>query len=437
MESSRLRLLLTIAIALLASELRAQTPDAETLKAAGIRTITSKHLTLYTDLPSTPGIDELPKVFDLAIPQWAEFFKADVERLSTWHVVACVMKDSNRFEEYRLMPRELPPFLHGLQRYDKVWVREQPNDYYRRHLLLHEGTHAVMNRIFGRVGPVWYREGIAEMLGTHSYRDGKLQLNIFPEDRKQVEYWGRIKIIRDDIRKNGTRQIDQIVDLPTRAFLSSDSYAWSWALQTLLHRRPEYLPICDALREEMHRSTRGVTRVFSREFQKQRAKFDLDWNLFIQHLDYGYDFSKEAIVFSPNAVELANDVVTVTVDAAKPWQATGLLVPADISVEFAAKGRYQVAVDSKANGAKPWMCEPQGVTIEYYQGRPLGQLLAAVVPQDASSTDSRFDPVAVGRRAKMTTKTGGQLFLRINERADRLGDNVGEITVRIRRSPVK
>ena len=30
MESSRLRLLLTIAIALLASELRAQTPDAET-----------------------------------------------------------------------------------------------------------------------------------------------------------------------------------------------------------------------------------------------------------------------------------------------------------------------------------------------------------------------------------------------------------------------
>ena len=436
MESSR-RLLLTIAIVLLSCELFAQPVDVEALKAAGIRTLESKHLTLYTDLPPTPEVDELPKVFDLAIPQWAEFFQADAKRLATWHVTACVMKDSNRFEEYQLMPRKLPPFLHGLQRFDDIWVHEQPGAYYRRHLLLHEGTHAVMNRIFGRVGPVWYREGIAEMLGTHSYKDGKLRLNIFPADRKQVEYWGRIKIIRDDIRKNGTRQIDQIVDLPTRAFLSSDSYAWSWALQTLLHRRAEYAPICDALRKEMYRSERGVTRVFSREFQKHRSQLDLDWNLFIQHLDYGYDFSRETIVFSPTVEELTNEISTITVDSAKPWQATGLLIPANTTIEFAARGRYQVAVEPKADGAKAWMCEPQGVTIEYYQGRPLGQLLAAIVPQDASSKDSRFDPEVVGRRAKMTTKTGGQLFLRINERADRLGDNVGEITVRIRRAPAK
>ncbi len=436
MESSR-RLLLTIAIVLLSCELFAQPVDVEALKAAGIRTLESKHLTLYTDLPPTPEVDELPKVFDLAIPQWAEFFQADAKRLATWHVTACVMKDSNRFEEYQLMPRKLPPFLHGLQRFDDIWVHEQPGAYYRRHLLLHEGTHAVMNRIFGRVGPVWYREGIAEMLGTHSYKDGKLRLNIFPADRKQVEYWGRIKIIRDDIRKNGTRQIDQIVDLPTRAFLSSDSYAWSWALQTLLHRRAEYAPICDALRKEMYRSERGVTRVFSREFQKHRSQLDLDWNLFIQHLDYGYDFSRETIVFSPTVEELTNEISTITVDSAKPWQATGLLIPANTTIEFAARGRYQVAVEPKADGAKAWMCEPQGVTIEYYQGRPLGQLLAAVVPQDASSQDSRFEPQVVGRRAKLTTKTGGQLFFRINERADRLGDNVGEITVRIRRAPAK
>lgn len=437
MEPSRIRLLLTIAIALLAGELFAQTPDRATLEAAGIRTLKSKHLTLYTDLPSAPGVDELPRVFDLAIPLWAKFFQADVDQLKDWHVVACVMRDSERFEEYRLMPRHLPPFLHGLQHFDKIWVHEQPGPYYRRHLLLHEGTHAVMNRIFGRVGPVWYREGIAEMVGTHSYSDGKLELNIFPKDRKQVEYWGRIKIIRDDIKKRGVRQIDQIVDLPTRAFLSSDSYAWSWALQTLLHRRPEYAPICDALREEMYRSERGVTRVFSREFQKQRARLDLDWNLFIDHLDYGYDFTKEGIVFAPKTVELTTDVTTVSVDTKKAWQATGLLVPPDATIEFAANGRYQVAVDSVADGGKPWMCEPQGVTIEYYQGRPLGQLLAAIVPQDASSEDSRFDTTVVGRRAKMATKNGGQLFLRINERADRLSDNVGEITVRIRRAPGK
>jgi hypothetical protein len=37
----------------------------------------------------------------------------------------------------------------------------------------------------------------------------------------------------------------------------------------------------------------------------------------------------------------------------------------------------------------------------------------------------------------MSTKTGGQLFFRINERADRLVDNAGKITVKLRRAVVE
>lgn len=414
----------------------AQVPDTNTLREAGIRTLKSRHLTLYTDLPSSPDVDDLAKVFDLAISQWAQFFNAQPAALDNWHVVACVMQDAQRFEDYRLLPQDLPPFLHGLQRGDRIWVREQPSAYYRRHLLLHEGTHAVMNRIFGRVGPAWYREGIAEMLATHSYRDGKLKLDVFPQDRSDVEYWGRIKIVRADVEKNGVRQINQIVDLPTRAFLSSDAYAWSWALQAFLHRRTKYAELCQSLLTEMGNSDRSVTKAFLRGFQRQRADLDYDWNLFVRHLDYGYDSSHETITPAKKVDDLEDDRIrTVLVDVTKAWQAAGLRVAASDSIELAALGRFQVARESPpGKPAVAWMCEPQGITLEYYQGRPLGQLLAAIVPEDASSSDSRFDAVSVGRMGKMSTKTGGQLYLRINERSDRLGDNSGQITVKIRRA---
>ena len=341
--------------------------DDESLRDAGFRKLSSKHLTLYTDLPKSEEVDALPGIFDQAVPQWAQFFDSDPKRLTTWHVEACLMKNSQRFVEYRLMPQNLPDFKYGLQRHDRLWVHEQPSAYYRRHLLLHEGTHAVMNRIFGRVGPVWYREGIAEMLGTHQYQNGKLTLNVFPRHRDEVEYWGRIKIIHDDIENNGIRQIAEIVGTPTRAFVNSDAYGWSWALQSFLYQRPEYKELRRSMFDAMLLSDRRVTETFLAGFQKQRAELDYDWNLYIEHLDYGYDSSNETITFAPEKVPLPDEIVTVKVDTAKPWQSTGLIVPPNTEIEIAARGRYQL-VEEKAN-SPAWICEPQGVTIEYYQGR--------------------------------------------------------------------
>ena len=423
----------------MASTVCARVPDEATLRQAGIRVLNSKHLTLYTDLPSSPDVDALPQVFDLAIPQWTKVFEASAGRLDTWHVTACVMRDGQRFQDYHLQPKDLPPFLHGLQRGDRLWIREQPSSYYRRHLLLHEGTHAVMNKIFGRVGPVWYREGMAELLATHQYRDGKLWLNVFPENRSQVEHWGRIKIVREDESQNGVRPIAEIVSLPTRAFLSSDAYAWTWALQSFFHRQPKYASLRRSLLEEMKYSERGVTEAFLRGYQRQRAELDYEWNLFVQHLDYGYDSSYETIVRAEDVVELADDRIhTVKIDAGKGWQAAGIRIGPGGQIDLVSKGRYRVRQETKPDAPPvPWICEPQGITIEYYQGRPLGQLLGAIVPEDASARESRFDPVPIGRRGQMSTKSGGQLYFRINERADRLVDNEGQITVKIRRTILK
>src|SRR5664279_4771397 len=45
-------------------------PDDARIKAAGIRKLSGEHLTLYTDLPSTRAVDELPALFDQAYSQW-------------------------------------------------------------------------------------------------------------------------------------------------------------------------------------------------------------------------------------------------------------------------------------------------------------------------------------------------------------------------------
>lgn len=418
---------------------RGEVPDVETLKAAGIRRIESRHLTLYTDLPTSKPIDSLPQAFDQAIPQWAAFFQVEAKVFENWRVVACVIQNKERFGEYGLLPADIPPFLYGFQKFDHVWVFEQPSDYYRRHLLLHEGTHAAMNRIFGRVGPGWYREGIAELLGTHRFVDGKLTMGFFPEDKRQVELWGRIKIVRDAIEKDGPRSISDIVNTRTKEFLSVDSYAWCWALQSFGHNHPKFAPAFRELHDEMYRSTHAVTKRFLSYYHSQRAEIDRGWELFLDQLDYGYDSRQETITTTAARQLPGDEIATLQIDTQKGWQSSGLKLPPGVAVDVSARGRFQVKAESP-----PWISEPQGVTIEYYQGRPLGMLIAAIVAEgdaaagnERSGTSAWSETYGIGRRGRITSKRDGVLYFRINERADRMSDNRGQITVRIRASSKK
>ena len=140
-----------------------------------------------------------------------------------------IMKDKARFQSTGLLPADLPHFLHGYSRNNLLWLYEQPSDYYRRHLLLHEGTHGFMNTVLGGCGPPWYMEGMAELLATHRLADGRLTLNSMPANRDEVPEWGRIRIIKDAVAAGRGVTVAGVVGLPAQEFLNNDSYAWSWA----------------------------------------------------------------------------------------------------------------------------------------------------------------------------------------------------------------
>src|SRR5262245_31155580 len=54
--------------------------DEARARAAGIRKLAGRHLVLFTDVPSSPEVDRLPAIFDLALPQWAEYFGVDPQK---------------------------------------------------------------------------------------------------------------------------------------------------------------------------------------------------------------------------------------------------------------------------------------------------------------------------------------------------------------------
>src|SRR5213075_199344 len=53
-------------------------------RTAGIRKLTSKHLVLYTDAPSSAAIDRLPTDFDKAVSQWEAYFGIDPAKTAGW-----------------------------------------------------------------------------------------------------------------------------------------------------------------------------------------------------------------------------------------------------------------------------------------------------------------------------------------------------------------
>ena len=412
-------------------------PDLAPLKvdeartaAAGIRKLTSKRLTLYTDLPPDEEIDVLPEVFDRAFPQWCERFGIDAADHSDWRMTGFLIREKLRFRDVGLLPDDLPPFQHGYSRNYELWLCEQPSSYYRRHLLLHEGTHGFMNTLLGGCGPPWYMEGIAELMGTHRWHEGRLTMNYLPASPEQVPRWGRIEMIKDDFAARRAKTLKGVVEYGQHAHLDVEPYAWCWAAATLLDRHPRY----QERFRQLHK--RVLEPDFSDRFRKEIVGDDWDalaeqWQVFIADLEYGHDIPGTIVDFTPGQPP-ADAGMSVRVAADRGWQNSGLRLRAGVTYRLRASGRYQVADQPQI-----WWCEPGGVSIRYYKGRPLGVLLAAVRPEQppVAGPSALIRPIVVGLGKTLTPRQTGTLFLRINDSAGELDDNSGELAVQIRPEP--
>ncbi len=391
-----------------------------------------------TDLPIDDGIRQLPIVFEQALPLWGKEFAVPESQWKEAKVTAYLMLHRDRFVELKLIPVDSSHFRNGYQLEDRLYLLEQPSAYYRRHLLLHEATHWYLWKFLGGNGPPWFSEGQCERMGTHRWDGNQLTLGVLPSTTEEVPYWGRIKVIRDDVKQGIAPSLSSIFKYSDTAHRADSPYAWSWAAVTFFSNHPRYGDSFRKLIKPPLDYSNALTQSWTEVLHDERNLVETEWQIFREELDYGFDLERSIvnlkaplIARSPN-----HSVLKVVVAADRGWQATGIRLKSNQSVKIQARGKIRVRQAKESANEPDWLSEPQGITLEYCQGYPLGALVGMFVPDAApgdreEKLESKLTHMLVGSAAQQRSTADSQLLLKINERSSQLLDNLGSYEVEI------
>jgi hypothetical protein len=419
-------------------------PDADhfaaTARRAGLRVLEGEHLVLVTDRPvrEGDGVDELPRVFDAAFAVWCRHFGIDPAAHREWRALACLMTDRERFQAAGLLPTggAIPDFANGYCLGARFWMMDQSSPAYRRHLLLHEGVHAFTLTLRDAAAPVWYTEGIAEHLATHRLdhgADGSARFipTPIPLEAGDVEQLGRIEKIRTLRSARASPSLADVFATPPANHHALDSYAASWAAVALLAGHPAHADVFRGC--ECGPLDGSFTKRLEAAPGWSGSQAARDFDAFTDELDYGYDFTRSAIDWSAGSPLRGTQTFNVASD--RGWQNSTWRLTAGQRCSLRATGRIQVGQASACHpSSKASACllesEPDGISLEWYRGRPVGRLLAAQwVEEPAGGGRPRFVVLAEGAAGEFTAAADGPLYFKINESPGRLADNAGTFTV--------
>jgi hypothetical protein len=397
---------------------------------AGLRVIESHRLTLVTDRPARDGdgVEELPAVFDRAFEAWCGHYGISATALADWRACGCLVVDRERFRDAGLLPPTIPDFANGFCADNVFWLQDQSNPAYRRHLLLHEGVHAFTLTVRGLATPVWYHEGIAEFLATHRLdpvtEGPAFVATPIPAQAGDVEQLGRIEEIHDLRQQGRMPSLADVLATPPSGHRSLSDYAASWAAVVLFSQHPDYADAFATIERGPLGPDLNDRLSAMQGFDEDKAARDFD--ALTDELDYGFDFGRSAIDWSPGrAVEGAS---RVEVTGGRGWQNAGLRIEKGRRYELHASGRCTLG----RIGDTTIETEADGISLDWYRGRPLGRLLAAQwVESPADGGRPRFVVLGEGDSATILAATDGPLYLKLNEPPGDLADDAGAIVVEI------
>lgn len=412
------------------------------LEINGIRSLESRRLRLLTDLP-LEQVSALPELADQLFAALEGHFGKLPPAIdgSEFQVTGHLIGDEKKFHAAGLMPSTAFTFEHGRHLNYQFWMYNPPQTYYRRHLLLHEFTHCFMTCESGMqdIPPLWYIEGMAEYFATHrlpsdSRNSQVTKFGVLPDAETGFEGWGRVAELRRSIPQKFGESSEQLTIPALREVMPSSvtsfgrnmQYAQSWALCWLIQSHAKHRTSFRPLAKLRTRTE------FLGQLQRIRDEIDerlsADWMLTVESLRLGFDTERSFPVHAektwttrgaptrPKSFELL---------AAHDWQDTGLRLAEGHAVEVACTGRYQVN-----DSPEPWISEPQGISIEYYRGRPLGQVSGILVGAAGESVSARF---SIGRKKVVRADRSCSLWLQINDSPASRRNNAGaaQITIRV------
>lgn len=301
----------------------------------------------------------------------------------------------------------------------------------------HEAVHAYCHQTFGRAGPTWYSEGMAEM--GHCWREGESRVHCLPSI---VKY----------LRSVEPKPLGAIVNSREQTGDSWQNYAWRWALCHLLANNPNYYDRFRPLGLGILTDQPDAT--FAKVYGSMAQEIAFEYLFFLEHFDLGYEVTLTAWDWKTKFRRATSVPVTCTIEANRGWQASRLLVKAGEEFEVSAEGSWSLSADGpelspfgvelpdqKPAAEKPATAK-KPATKKGTKMEPLGELpsvwrydspfkpgqLVGVLFNDYELSE----PFAIPADGSFVSPGEGQLFLRCEEAWNRLADNKGKVSLKFK-----
>lgn len=261
----------------------------------------------------------------------------------------------------------------------------------------HEAVHAYCHQSFGRTGPTWYSEGMAE-LGQY-WREKEDGVNIHD---------GVLKYLKSQTPK----ELTEIVAPGQRTGDSWENYSWRWALCHLLAANPNYSarfkPLGLALLNDQETS-------FEMVYGPMAKEITFEYMFFLNHLDQGYRADLCAWDWKTKFQRLkGTGSAQAKIDAIKGWQPSRVLVKSGDKISFSTTGEWSLSKSGKkvtAAGHDDGKGKLLGILFEDYQ---------------------LSEPFELGDIGEWEAPGDGNLFLRCADDWNSLADNGGSVSVKLK-----
>lgn len=361
------------------------------------------HLRLTSDVDDANLLADLVNSFDSAVPQWLAFWGLPADAAVDWKIDGYLMRDADAFRRSGALPDSVPEFHHGFATPTAIWVHYQSTPYYNRHLMLHEGVHALAFAQWGGGGPSWYSEATAELLATHRDRIGhastpgetsgfltqaspEFRINELPQSAEESPVWGRYRVVNEARQAGELPTLASILKLPTDLHGDVETYTWCWAAAMMLTAYDDTRDaFIDAAKQGQDASPAFTTKFF-RAIRDQWPAVRARWQLWLHDMEYGFDRHGSRVNVSTDDPRYDGKRHRVDIAAGRGWQSAGYWFPAG-TLRLRAGGQCVIVAKENLHRAaddavvpRDWMSTPAGITVRHHRGYPIGQLQICVLP---------------------------------------------------------
>lgn len=405
-----LALLVTVSVTSLNAEGNRRTVNQRPASPAAPADYRSKNFLIHTDLPAEEArdlLERLEKMLVIISTYWASPNRSVIE--------CYVVKDLANWPAGSLHPA-------GMQSVEGGGGVTMSRTTYRGGQIIaaksivyatankgtpqHEAVHAYCAQNFGRTGPVWYSEGMAEMGNNWKVVPRKGQPLAVTCERYVIDY----------IKQSEPKSLNEIVNSRETTGDSWQNYCWRWALCHLLATNPNYSarfrPLGLALL-----TNKPVS--FDQTYGSMDKEISFEYLFFLRHFDQGYRCDLCQWDWKTKFRKL-NSVrpLSSKIEANQGWQASRVLVEEGQEYQISTFGEWNTATESKdvtASGDD--------------SGR--GTLMGVVLYENEAGDYELSEAFELGNADRFEAPASGKLFLRCRDNWHELADNSGKITVKI------